>query len=78
MYKNKYQFLRCFRGIINKMEFLNFEPGLVGGHCIGVDPYYLAEKAKSLIYVPEVILSGRNTNDKMVEFVGKEIVKKFF
>ena len=61
---------------LTKWNFLNFEPGLVGGHCIGVDPYYLAEKAKSLNIRPEVILSGRNTNDKMVEFVGKEIVKK--
>ena len=61
---------------LTKWNFLNFEPGLVGGHCIGVDPYYLAEKAKSLDIRPEVILSGRNTNDKMVEFVGKEIVKK--
>ena len=58
------------------MEFLNFEPGLVGGHCIGVDPYYLAEKAKNLNVRPEVILSGRNTNDNMVKFVGKEIIKK--
>jgi len=61
---------------LTKWNFLDFEPGLVGGHCIGVDPYYLAEKAKSLNIRPEVILSGRNTNDKMVEFVGKEIVKK--
>ena len=61
---------------LTKWNFLNFEPGLVGGHCIGVDPYYLAEKAKSLNVCPEVILSGRNTNDYMVEFIGKEILKK--
>ena len=61
---------------LTKWNFLNFEPGLVGGHCIGVDPYYLAEKAKSLSVRPEVILSGRNTNDNMVEFIGEEIVKK--
>ena len=61
---------------LTKWNFLNFEPGLVGGHCIGVDPYYLAEKAKSLNVCPEVILSGRNTNDNMVEFIGKEIIKK--
>ena len=61
---------------LTKWNFLNFEPGLVGGHCIGVDPYYLAEKAKSLNVQPEVILSGRNTNDNMVKFVGKEIIKK--
>ena len=76
MYKSKHQFLRCFGSVINKVEFLNFEPGLVGGHCIGVDPYYLAEKAKNLNVRPEVILSGRNTNDNMVKFVGKEIIKK--
>ena len=61
---------------LTKWNFLNFEPGLVGGHCIGVDPYYLAEKAKNLNVRPEVILSGRNTNDNMVKFVGKEITKK--
>ena len=60
----------------SKWNFLPFRPGLVGGHCIGVDPYYLAEKAKSLNVQPEVILSGRNTNDNMVKFVGKEIIKK--
>ena len=61
---------------LTKWNFLNFEPGLVGGHCIGVDPYYLAEKAKKLNVRPDVILSGRNTNDNMVEFIGKEIIKK--
>ncbi len=61
---------------LTKWNFLNFEPGLVGGHCIGVDPYYLAEKAKKVKIRPEVILSGRNTNDNMVEFVGKEILKR--
>ena len=61
---------------LTKWNFLNFEPGLVGGHCIGVDPYYLAEKAKKLDINPQVILSGRDTNDKMVEFIGKQIVKK--
>ncbi len=61
---------------LTKWNFLDFKPGLVGGHCIGVDPYYLAEKAQMLKIIPEVILSGRNTNDKMVEFVGKEISKR--
>ncbi|MAI28605.1 MAG: UDP-N-acetyl-D-galactosamine dehydrogenase [Rickettsiales bacterium] len=61
---------------LTKWNFLNFEPGLVGGHCIGVDPYYLAEKAKNLNVSPEVILSGRNTNDNMVKFIGMEIVKR--
>ncbi len=59
-----------------KWNFLNFQPGLVGGHCIGVDPYYLAEKALHLKIKPEVILSGRTTNDNMVRFIGKEIVKR--
>ena len=62
-----------------KWNFLDFKPGLVGGHCIGVDPYYLASKAKKLNINPKVILSGRNTNDKMSNFVAKkinEIVKK--
>ena len=62
---------------LTKWNFLNFEPGLVGGHCIGVDPYYLAEKAMKLKIKPEVILSGRNTNDNMVSFIGNEIIKKF-
>ncbi len=61
---------------LTKWNFLNFEPGLVGGHCIGVDPYYLAEKAQNLKVRPEVILSGRNTNDNMVSFIGREIIKK--
>ena len=61
---------------LTKWNFLNFEPGLVGGHCIGVDPYYLAEKAMKLKIKPEVILSGRNTNDNMVRFIGNEIIKK--
>tara|TARA_Y100000022_G_C13230239_1_gene366979 strand:- start:99 stop:1358 length:1260 start_codon:yes stop_codon:yes gene_type:complete len=59
-----------------KWNFLNFEPGLVGGHCIGVDPYYLAEKARKLDIKPQVILSGRDTNDSMVPFVGKKICNR--
>ena len=47
------------------MEFLDFRPGLVGGHCIGVDPYYLTHKAQSIGYNPKVILSGRDINDSM-------------
>ena len=61
---------------LTKWNFLNFEPGLVGGHCIGVDPYYLAEKAKNLKVEPQVILSGRQTNDDMIKFIGKQINKK--
>ena len=47
------------------MEFLNFQPGLVGGHCIGVDPYYLTYKAQEVGYEPEIILAGRKLNDSM-------------
>lgn len=60
-----------------KWNFLNFKPGLVGGHCIGVDPYYLAQKAIDLNYVPEVILSGRNINDSMGIYVAESLLKIF-
>ncbi|MRS60936.1 nucleotide sugar dehydrogenase [Larkinella terrae] len=58
-----------------KWNFLKFKPGLVGGHCIGVDPYYLAHKAESLGYYPQVILSGRRINDNMGIFVASKLVK---
>ncbi len=58
-----------------KWNFLKFKPGLVGGHCIGVDPYYLAHKAESLGYHPRVILSGRRVNDNMGMFVANKVVK---
>jgi UDP-N-acetyl-D-glucosamine/UDP-N-acetyl-D-galactosamine dehydrogenase len=58
-----------------KWNFLKFKPGLVGGHCIGVDPYYLAHKAESLGYHPQVILSGRRVNDNMGQFVADKVVK---
>lgn len=58
-----------------KWNFLKFKPGLVGGHCISVDPYYLAHKAESLGYHPEVILSGRRVNDNMGKFVATKVVK---
>lgn len=58
-----------------KWNFLNFKPGLVGGHCIGVDPYYLAHKAQELGYNPEVILAGRRINDSMGSYVSSEVVK---
>lgn len=58
-----------------KWNFLPFKPGLVGGHCIGVDPYYLAQKAQELGYHPEIILSGRRLNDSMGEYVAAQIVK---
>lgn len=58
-----------------KWNFLKFKPGLVGGHCISVDPYYLAHKAESLGYYPEVILSGRRVNDMMGLFVANKVLK---
>lgn len=58
-----------------KWNFLKFKPGLVGGHCIGVDPYYLAHKAQTLGYHPEVILSGRKVNDNMGMFIANKVVK---
>ena len=58
-----------------KWNFLKFRPGLVGGHCIGVDPYYLTCKAQELGYLPEVILAGRRINDSMGQYVAQEVVK---
>lgn len=58
-----------------KWNFLKFTPGLVGGHCIGVDPYYLLHKSQSLGYNPQVILSGRNVNDKMGGFIAQKVIK---
>ncbi|MFY0672438.1 MAG: nucleotide sugar dehydrogenase [Bacteroidia bacterium] len=58
-----------------KWNFLPFKPGLVGGHCIGVDPYYLAQKAQEVGYHPEIILAGRRLNDGMGQYVAQEIVK---
>lgn len=58
-----------------KWNFLPFRPGLVGGHCIGVDPYYLAQKAQEVGYHPEIILAGRRLNDSMGEYVASQVVK---
>lgn len=58
-----------------KWNFLNFKPGLVGGHCIGVDPYYLTYKAEGVGYRPEVILSGRRINDNMPRYVASTVIK---
>ena len=58
-----------------KWNFLPFKPGLVGGHCIGVDPYYLTHKAQALGYLPEVILAGRRINDGMGQYIAAEVVK---
>jgi len=59
-----------------KWNFLKFKPGLVGGHCIGVDPYYLTHKAEQLGYIPQVILAGRRINDGMGRFVAQQTIKK--
>jgi UDP-N-acetyl-D-glucosamine/UDP-N-acetyl-D-galactosamine dehydrogenase len=58
-----------------KWNFLPFKPGLVGGHCIGVDPYYLAQKAQEVGYHPEIILAGRRVNDGMGQYVAMEVIK---
>ncbi|AIZ42301.1 nucleotide sugar dehydrogenase [Cellulophaga baltica] len=58
-----------------KWNFLPFKPGLVGGHCIGVDPYYLAQKAQEYGYHPEIILAGRRLNDSMGNYVASEVIK---
>ena len=60
----------------SKWNFLPFKPGLVGGHCIGVDPYYLTFKAKSLGHNPKIILAGREINDNMGKYVASELIKK--
>ena len=57
-----------------KWNFLNFRPGLVGGHCIGVDPYYLANKAQKMGYNPEIILSGRKVNDDMGSYIAEQVI----
>ena len=59
-----------------KWNFLKFHPGLVGGHCIGVDPYYLTQKAQEYGYHPEIILAGRRLNDSMGEYIGSQVIKK--
>lgn len=59
-----------------KWNFLQFKPGLVGGHCIGVDPYYLAQKAQEVGYHPEIILAGRRLNDSMGTYVADEVIKR--
>lgn len=58
-----------------KFNFLKYKPGLVGGHCISVDPYYLAHKAVQLGYHPNVILSGRRVNDSVAEFIASKVIK---
>ena len=59
-----------------KWNFLKFDPGLVGGHCIGVDPYYLTHKAAILGYIPQVILAGRSINDDMGRYVAQQAIRQ--
>ena len=70
---NTYEVLKAAS---TKWNFLNFQPGLVGGHCIGVDPYYLAQKAIQIGYNPEIILSGRRINDGMSSYVVSQLIKE--
>ena len=58
------------------MELLPFKPGLVGGHCIGVDPYYLTHKAIEVGHHPEIILAGRKINDKMGDFIAEKTISE--
>tara|TARA_X000000950_G_scaffold21363_1_gene23132 strand:- start:44058 stop:45335 length:1278 start_codon:yes stop_codon:yes gene_type:complete len=74
--KMKIDFLEVQKAANTKWNFLNFKPGLVGGHCIGVDPYYLTYVAKKYGYSPNIILSGRKINDDMHNYVYKKILKK--
>ena len=67
--------LEVLKAAGTKWNFLPFRPGLVGGHCIGVDPYYLTHKAEQLGYHPQVILSGRRINDGMGKFIAEQTVK---
>ena len=60
----------------SKWNFLPFRPGLVGGHCIGVDPYYLTHRAEQVGYNPQVILAGRRINDNMAKYVAKKVIQK--
>ena len=68
--------LEVLNAASSKWNFLNFKPGLVGGHCIGVDPYYLTWKAKQIGYKPQIVLSGREVNEKMTKFILDKIVNK--
>ena len=70
-------FTKVLSAAKTKWNFINFKPGLVGGHCIGVDPYYLAFKAKKVKFNPKIILSGRSINDYMHKYVVKMFHSKF-
>ena len=77
-YKLKIDFSEILKAANTKWNFLDFKPGLVGGHCIGVDPYYLAFKAKKIKFNPKVILSGRSINEYMYQHVIRKFEKKIY
>ena len=64
-------FSKVLKAANSKWNFINFKPGIVGGHCIGVDPYYLAHKAKILKLDPKIILAGRSLNDQMYLYISR-------
>ena len=66
--------MKVLKASESKWNFLPFKPGLVGGHCIGVDPYYLTHKAQQVGYYPEVVLAGRRLNDNMTNWLAEQIV----
>ena len=68
-------FNEILQAALTKWNFIDFKPGLVGGHCIGVDPYYLAFKAKKLNIQPQIILAGRKTNDNLSKWIAKKFIK---
>lgn len=68
--------LQVLEAASTKWNFLNFKPGLVGGHCIGVDPYYLTHKAEEVGYNPQVILAGRRINDNMGKYAARSVIKR--
>ena len=74
--KNANKHRRCIESCGNQVEFSFFRPGLVGGHCIGVDPYYLTHKAQKLGFQSKMILAGRETNERMPDHVVNLLQKK--
>ena len=72
---SKFRPATCWQAAGTKWNFLPFTPGLVGGHCIGVDPYYLTARAEAVGYYPEVILAGRRINDGMGGYIARRLVK---
>ena len=65
---------KILKAASTKWNFISYKPGLVGGHCIGVDPYYLTYKSKKLKYKPKIILAGRNVNDNMPNEIAKNVI----